>query len=203
MDRKRFAVRIDCGEKCELLIENSSGLWESMVFDALDLPGELLSRGTAVMHCSFIIYNGEAILFSADSGVGKSTQAELWRVCRGARVINGDRAALRVKNGVLFACGLPYCGTSKISEAAEAPVGAIILLSQGRKNELRRADTANAFRELIGKLSYNTSLSESAEKAADLALAAAQQRVYYYSCRADESAVARLEEEICRNNSGR
>ncbi|MGN0467342.1 MAG: hypothetical protein ACI4GY_01285, partial [Acutalibacteraceae bacterium] len=41
-------------------------IWDTMVLDALDFPNILLSFDAAVMHCSFVIKNGKAILFTAD-----------------------------------------------------------------------------------------------------------------------------------------
>ena len=40
-------------------------------------------------------YKGKAIAFSGPSGVGKSTQAEIWKQCFQADILNGDRALLR------------------------------------------------------------------------------------------------------------
>ena len=57
---------------------------------------------------SFIRWQGRGILFSAPSGTGKSTQANLWVQHQGAEVINGDRAALRQVGGRWQAFGLPY-----------------------------------------------------------------------------------------------
>ncbi len=93
---------------------NGGEVWDTMMLDALDFPDILLSFGAAVMHGSFIIKNGKAVLFTADKQVGKSTQAALWEKYAGAKIINGDRAAIRQENGKLYAYGIPYCGSSDI-----------------------------------------------------------------------------------------
>ena len=61
--------------------------------------------GGAILHSSFIEVGGKAVLFTAPSGTGKSTQAGLWRENRGAVVINGDRSVLRIIDSVPCASG--------------------------------------------------------------------------------------------------
>lgn len=171
-------------------------LWDTMVLDALGFPDIMLSFGAAVMHCSFVIKDGKAVLFTADKQVGKSTQASLWKKHAGAKIINGDRAALRMKNGRLYAFGVPFCGSSDISENEQAPVAAIVELSQGKENALSVLSPAVAFKCILGKLSYNTNDSKDANKAADIAVLASKESVYHLSCLPDEGAVRLLEEEI-------
>ena len=61
----------------------------------LPLSHILLKFDAFVLHGAHIVVDGEAIVFSAPSGTGKSTQAELWRRHRSAAVINGDRVLVR------------------------------------------------------------------------------------------------------------
>lgn len=188
-------VEKDGNHELYICYENGK-IWDTMVLDALDFPNILLSFGAAVMHCSFVIKDAKAILFTADKQVGKSTQATLWQQYADARIINGDRAAIKMKNGVLYAFGVPFCGSSDISENGQAPVAAIVELSQGKENELSALSPAAAFRCILGKLSYHIRDREIAEKAADIAAAASKADVYHLSCLPDEGAVRLLEEEI-------
>ncbi|MGN0468963.1 MAG: hypothetical protein ACI4GY_09590, partial [Acutalibacteraceae bacterium] len=125
--------------------------------------------------------------------------ANLWKKYAGAKIINGDRAAIRIKNGVLYACGVPFCGSSDISENEEAPVSAIVELSQGQKNVLSVLPQASAFRCILGKLSYQIKDRDKAEKAADIAAFASKTKVYHLSCLPDEGAVRLLEEELWKS----
>ncbi len=45
----------------------------------------LVQRGNMILHCAYVEYQGEAILFSAPSETGKTTQANLWEKYRGSR----------------------------------------------------------------------------------------------------------------------
>ena len=84
------------------------------IFEAIDLPSMLMKKGVGIIHCSFIEHNGKAILFVGDKQVGKSTQAALWNKYENTDTINGDRAAISYDNGIFYANGIPFCGTSKI-----------------------------------------------------------------------------------------
>lgn len=86
--------------------------------------------GGAILHSSFIEVGGKAVLFTAPSGTGKSTQAELWRENRGAVVINGDRSVLRIIDSVPCASGLPYSGSSGICLNRTLPLRAIVYIEQ-------------------------------------------------------------------------
>lgn len=175
---------------------NGGEVWDTMMLDALDFPNLLLSFGAAVMHCSFIIKDGKAILFTADKQVGKSTQAALWEKYANAKIINGDRAVIKWENGSLYAYGIPFCGSSDICENEKAPVAAIVELSQGKSNELSALSPAAAFRCILGKLTYHTKDISKARLAADIAAFAAEKNVYHLSCLPDEGAVKLLEEEL-------
>ena len=170
-----------------------------MIFEALDLPDLLLKSRKVILHCSFVIVNKKALLFSADKQVGKSTQAALWEKFGAGKTVNGDRAVVGEKNGKLTAWGIPFCGTSGISENSGAPVEAIVLLSQGAENTLRLLSPGEAFKDLIGKITYHQWDMKAAAAAADaVCLIAEKAKVYSFSCRPDESAVRVLEKELWR-----
>ena len=107
------------------------------LFGKIEFSSRLLEHGAVMLHSSYLIYDGQAILFTAASGVGKSTQAELWRKTLGAEVINGDRSIIREKDGRLWAFGTPYSGTSGICKNVSAPIRAIVTLEQAPENTIR------------------------------------------------------------------
>ena len=176
-------------DNSEMYISLPDGLREMVVFDGLDLPTMLLQKGVGIVHSSFIEYSGEAILFVGDKQVGKSTQAALWKEYKNAEIINGDRAAIYCENGIFYADGIPYCGTSGICVNKKLPIKAVVCLSKGSMNEVEKLDTFSAFLELIGKFTYN-SMQENVEKMTDLVTnIAGNLPIYKYSCKKDESAV--------------
>ncbi|MCD8383119.1 MAG: hypothetical protein LUC30_09490 [Clostridiales bacterium] len=116
--------------------------------DMLGLESLLLQFGGLLLHSAFIRWQGQGILFSADSGVGKSTQADLWVKYQGAEILNGDRAGLRKVNGVWTAYGLPYAGSSRVYRNESAPVAAVFMLEQAKVNEVQPLTPAQALRKL-------------------------------------------------------
>lgn len=189
-----YACKVD---NSELYIKSSDRLGEIPVFDSLNLPSILLEKGIGIMHCSYIEYNGCAILFSGDKQVGKSTQAALWNEYRNTETINGDRAAITVENGVVYANGIPFCGTSKICKNVKLPVKAIVCLSKGAENKLEKLSVVNAFMSLVGKFTYDVWDKKAFETVAVLTQTVAEKiPVYSYSCLKDKSAVETLEREL-------
>ena len=78
-NRSGSSVRIKFAESYREKISAKNALEESGIFRML------AEHGGVVLHSSYIItQRGEALLFSAPSGTGKSTQAELWRKFAGA-----------------------------------------------------------------------------------------------------------------------
>lgn len=109
----------------------------------------LQALGGAVLHGSFIETEGAAVLFTAPSGVGKSTQAALWQRYAGATIVNGDRVLLREIDGRYYACGYPACGSSDVCLNKILPIRAIVLLEQGSENEIVRLSAGEKIRRLL------------------------------------------------------
>lgn len=126
------------------------------VFTSLfSLERQMIRRHSLILHCAYIVHRGRAILFSAPSETGKSTQAGLWERYRGARTINGDRSLLRKVDGVWNACGWPVCGSSGQCALGDAPIHAIIMLRQGKVNEAVRLSPIQAFSQLYAQITIN------------------------------------------------
>lgn len=111
----------------------------------------LLRHRSMVLHCSVVNHKGQGVLFSGPSGIGKSTQGALWESVFGDRVINGDRGVLGIGEDGIFVGGSPWCGSSGIYSREQIPVKAIVLLRQGRENEITLADRKMAFREIYSQ----------------------------------------------------
>ena len=103
--------------------------------------------GTLLFHGSALCADGEAILFTAPSGTGKSTQARLWRETLGDRVwmINDDKPLLRRTEGRVRAFGTPWDGKHHLSRNASAPLRAILEVRRSRANRIERISPAEAF----------------------------------------------------------
>lgn len=196
-EEKTYACFVNDSKSATLYIDYPQGLWDSMIFDALNLPALLLKNDTLMLHSSCIEYNGEAILFTAPKQTGKSTQAELWRKYKGATVVNGDRMAIRLENGRLTAYGTPYRGSSRISLNTSLPVRAIVLLSQAKENKINKLNGASAFVAVLQGITADMEMPETAEKVSSLVSEIVQNTdLYSLACVPDETAVEKLNKEI-------
>ena len=115
----------------------------------------LIERGGMVLHSSYIERDGQAILFSAPSGTGKSTQASLWEKFRNTRTINGDRTLLMRRGKEWFAYGWPICGSSEICLNESFPIRAVVMLCQAKKNQIYRLKGFDAFQKVWSQLMIN------------------------------------------------
>lgn len=159
------------------------------IFNRIGLETLLLQHEGLLLHASLVKYKGVAIAFSAPSGVGKSTHADLWQTHLGAEILNGDRAALRKGEDGWRAYGSPHAGTSRIFKNDHAPLRAIVFLQQAKENRLRRLSAAEAFPKLYPELSIHHWEKAFVEKAMDLALELlAQTPAYLLECLPEESA---------------
>lgn len=111
----------------------------------------VLSRNGVVFHSSSLSLNGEAILFSAPSGTGKSTHTSLWcRYVEGAEIFNDDSPALMIEGGKVFAYGTPWSGKTEINSNVRLPVKAIVFLERGEPN-IRETAGAEQFLRLASQ----------------------------------------------------
>lgn len=166
------------------------------MWSSLSLAQLLLSANAFFIHSSFISVNGKAVLFSAPCGVGKSTQAALWEKYRGAEVINGDKAGILVEGGV-YACGVPFCGTSGICKNKTFPLGAIVLLSQAESNSVRRLSGTEALQGIMSNIYLDFIAPYERLRCTDLIIELLSAvPVFSLGCTPDEDAVKALEEAL-------
>ena len=178
--------------------EFQSSLSSWQILQALELYHLLLTEGGAVLHASYILFQGRAILFSGPSGVGKSTQANLWAQYRNAEIINGDRVLLRRgPDGSMWAHGICYSGTSGICRNQSAPLAAIVLLEQSKETGIQRLSGLAAFKLLLPQLAYRTwDPGDVACVTQFLSELLTEKSALHLACRPDESAVKSLEKYL-------
>lgn len=172
------------------------------VFQLLSTETLLLEMGGMILHASFISWNGKGILFSAPSGTGKSTQAELWVQHCNAEILNGDRAALRAGADGWVAYGLPFAGSSGIYRNEHVPLTAIVLLGQASENTVARVRPAQAVRTLYPEVSKQSWDADWAARTIDLLTQLVTEvPVYRLDCRPDVGAVECLKKVLQENRA--
>lgn len=98
----------------------------------------MLERNTLLFHGSVIAVDGQAYLFTARSGTGKTTHTNLWlKNIPGSYVVNGDKPLLRFTERGLYACGTPWQGKENYGCNQMMPLRAICILERAEENSIR------------------------------------------------------------------
>lgn len=84
-----------------------------------------------------------AILFTAKSGTGKSTQAGIMNQTFGSTMINGDCNLISLKNNKAIVMGQPWCGTSEIYDLKEHKLTAVVKLVRTKEKEIPSVQKLN------------------------------------------------------------
>lgn len=186
-----FSTLSEDGGRGEVILDpNGPELWGGYVFAAIALEHLLVRRGRVILHASYIDWNGRAILFTAPSETGKSTQAALWEQFRGSETINGDRTCLSADEGVVMAHGLPMAGTSGICKNRSLSVAAVVYLSQAPENRLEQLRGAAAFKAVFSGTWVNDWDRADTEAAVDtVSRIVTGVPVFHLACRPDQEAV--------------
>ena len=91
-----------------------------------------------IFHSSRIEVNGKAILFTGNSGAGKTTQALLWKEKEKVSHLCNDRTIIRKVENNWNTYGYFQDGSEPIGESKSLPLGAIVIVDRADKNELTR-----------------------------------------------------------------
>lgn len=115
---------------------------------------KLLMYDRFMMHSAVLEVDGQAFVFAANSGVGKSTHMKLWMDAFGnrARVVNGDKPVFRFLEGKLYACGTPWCGKEGLENNIMSPVRAICFLERSSENSIRRLEISEVINRIFNQL---------------------------------------------------
>lgn len=173
------------------------GIGPKMVLRCMEVEHLLNAAGGFLLHAACIRWRDSAILFTAPSGTGKSTQAELWCQNRGAELINGDRAAVFPVDGGAQVRGVPFCGSSGVAKNETLPLAAIVYLSQASQSVITRLAGARAFQRIWEGCSVNVWNRSDMERCAQAVLETVSAvPVYHLACLPDETAIKVLEEVL-------
>lgn len=156
-----------------------------------------LKRQMIEIHSALIKSKEKGILFLGPSGIGKTTQAELWRDCRGAEIINGDIVFVQETEQGFLGWGTPWHGSSPYCINTNVPVTALIVLKQAKENTIRELTGFEKVSAVSNNIFYPRWLENGMELCLDvLNHLLSTVPVYELSCRPDEEAVAITEKAV-------
>ena len=150
-----------------------------------------------ILHASYIVHNGQAILFTAPSETGKSTQAHFWAQHREARIVNEDRVIISHKDGVYYANGCWATGTAGVTHNVTVPIRCIVLLAQGAEDRVTSPSGVEKLRFLLPQCSFDESSVDGRTRIIDeVSKLIAKVPIVAFACRNHSGAVDELERFI-------
>ena len=102
----------------------------------------LLKHDTILLHGSTVGLDGQAYLFTAPCGTGKSTHTRFWRETFGDRavMINDDKPFLKITSSGVVAYGSPWSGKHGLDTNISLPLKGICFLRRGSVNSIRQVN---------------------------------------------------------------
>lgn len=140
---------------------------KAYVYEGKLFYSELARRFNGMMiHSSAVVLDGNAYLFSAPSGTGKSTHTRLWlqKFENRAYILNDDKPAVRIMPDGIFVYGTPWSGKDDVSINKKAPLKGICFLNRDKTNWIKTMDTeskvVNLYHSAIKKVDKEVALKQ-------------------------------------------
>ena len=129
------------------------------------IADELVKHNTLLLHGSTVAVDGEAYLFSATCGTGKSTHTRLWREVFGQRalMVNDDKPFLQITSSGVIAHGAPWSGKHGLDTNIAAPLQGICILERGGENKIAPIPPREAL-AMLQKQTYQPLEAEKEQK---------------------------------------
>ena len=106
----------------------------------------LVQDDILLMHGAVVAVDGQAYLFTAKSGTGKTTHTRLWMQQFGDRavMVNGDKPLLHITSEGVTVYGTPCDGKEHLSTNTSCPLKALCILTRSKTNHIERISKKEA-----------------------------------------------------------
>ncbi|RWX47449.1 hypothetical protein H206_00543 [Candidatus Electrothrix aarhusensis] len=138
-----FHIPSCCSEKKQTIFPAVSAL------DALLLKHTVINHQGLIIHAAGGAIQGKGMVFSAHSGIGKSTICRLLSQSQGNILFSEERIIIRSHEIGWKVWGTPWHGESKIALNESAPFAALIFLRQAQETAITRLHPSDALRRLL------------------------------------------------------
>ena len=163
----------------------------------------ILFHNGLVVHASAVCYKDYCVVFTAPSGTGKTTHAQLWEKYLDAVVINDDHPAIKLINNKPVVYGTPWAGSTYKYKNTHAPLKAIVILEQAPFNNIQKLQFQDIINHFLPRCFLPYYDKKLMKKAMDLFESMISKvPVYLLKCRPDQEAVNVAVKEIENLNGG-
>lgn len=137
----------------------------------------LVQDDILLMHGAVVAVDGQAYLFTAKSGTGKTTHTRLWMRQFGDRavMVNGDKPLLHITSEGVTVYGTPWDGKEHLSTNTSCPLKALCILTRSETNHIERISKKEAL-PMLCQQSYRPCSPIGAQKMLALVDRLGQQR---------------------------
>ena len=194
-------------EKAEKEYGKEAGRFSNAYLEVLavyrQIAAQMPKYDTFLFHGSAIAVDGEAYLFTAPSGTGKSTHARLWREYFGERayMINDDKPLIQMMDdGRVLVHGTPWNGKHNLSTKVAVPLKGICVLSQGKENKIRKLTSTESFPMIYQQTYRPIEKGEVIKKTLTLLDQFMKQPIWHLECNISEEAVLLAYHTMSTNN---
>ncbi len=141
--KKSNAEAYACGQKP--VNYSDSYLEELAVYRKI--AEQMVDYNTFLFHGSAVSVDGEAYLFTAKSGTGKSTHTRLWREYLGNRavMVNDDKPLIKIFENQILVYGTPYNGKHRLGNNISVPLKAVCIIRRAEDNSIVEISSKEAF----------------------------------------------------------
>ncbi len=117
------------------------------------LAEKMLDYDTFLMHGSVVCVGDDAFMFTAASGVGKTTRTMFFLdQIEGSFVVNGDKPFLTINDSFVSVHGTPWAGKENLGTNTTKRLRAVVFLERSEKSEIKEISYSEAFLGLLGQV---------------------------------------------------
>lgn len=140
-----MAVKPDPYDESRLVMSRPSESEREYICCSAAFCRNILQHGRFYLHASAVVYEGEAYLFSAPSGTGKSTHTAFWReLFPGSYILNDDKPVIWPEQEQITVWGTPFAGKTNLQVNRGVPLKGICFLKQGSENQIHQVTEEQA-----------------------------------------------------------
>ncbi len=145
---------------------------------------KMIDYDTVLFHGSVIAVDGIGYLFTAKSGIGKSTHTKLWREFFRERavMVNDDKPLLKITENGIIAYGSPYNGKHRIGTNISVPLKAICILTRDVNNHIEQITRDQAYAMLLQQVYRPADASKLIKTLALIDIIADNVKLYQLGC---------------------